>query len=76
MHLHALDLMVNQQRPPAFVDFPAVRQEHEIPLDHAGKAICFGTTQAEAVLVERAGGNIPKLGQGLGGVAEPRPLSR
>jgi hypothetical protein len=37
MHLHALNIMRDQQRPPSIVNFPAVREEFEIPLDHSAK---------------------------------------
>jgi hypothetical protein len=55
MDLHALNVMRDQQRPPAVVNFPAVRQKLEIPLDHTGQAIGLGDAQAKAVLAERAG---------------------
>ena len=74
MDLHALDIVRDEKLPPAIVDLPAVRQQLEIPLDHTGQAVRLGDAQTEAVLVERAGGGVPELGQGLLGVAEPHPL--
>ena len=74
MNLHALNIMRDQQRPPAVVDLTAVRQKLEIAFDHAGEAICLGDAQTEAVLVSRAGRGVPELAQRLRGVAEPHPL--
>ncbi len=54
MDLHPLDVMRDQKRPPTVVNFPAVREEFEVPFDHAGQTICFGNTQTKTVLVERA----------------------
>ena len=48
--LHALNVMRYKRGPPAVVDFPAVRQKLEIPLDHAGQAIRLGDAQTEPFL--------------------------
>ena len=53
--LHTLNVMRDQQRPPAVVHLPTVRQKLEIPLDHSGQAIRLSDAQTEAVLVEWAG---------------------
>ena len=42
MDLNALNLMDDNQKPPAVVNFPAVRQQLEITLDHLGQAIRLG----------------------------------
>ena len=48
MDLHPLDVMRDQKRPPTVVNFPAVREEFEVPFDHAGQTICFGDDQLRA----------------------------
>ena len=58
MDLHALNIVRDKKLPPAIVDLPAVRQELEIPFDHAGQAIRLGNAQTEAVFVEGAGGGV------------------
>ena len=47
--------MRHKQGPPAIMDIPAVRQEIEIPFDHACQPIRFGDAQTKAVPIERAG---------------------
>ena len=68
------NVMGDNQRAPALMGFTAVRQELEIPLDHAREPVRFRDGKTEAVFVERARGGVPEFGQGLGGVAETHPL--
>jgi hypothetical protein len=54
MNLDALNAMRDQKKSPAIVDFPAVRQKLEIPLNHSSEEIRLVDAQPEAVFVERA----------------------
>ena len=48
MHLHALYVVRDRQRPTAVVNVASVGQKLEIPLDYAGEAVRPGDTQTEA----------------------------
>ena len=55
MNLHTLNIMPDQERTPAVMNFAAVRQELEITLDYSGQAIRLAHAQSEAVLIEGTG---------------------
>lgn len=55
MDLYTLDVVREQKGSPAGVDFLAVRQKVEVPLDHMGEAIGFRNAQAETILFTWSG---------------------
>src|ERR1035438_1539760 len=60
--------------PPTIMHLAAVRQQLEIPFDHAGDAIRLGGTQAEPIAITGTGGSIPELAEDLRGETAPCAL--
>jgi hypothetical protein len=58
VNLHPDDFVRDEKAPPKVMHVAAVRQEVEVPLDHASDAIRLINAQSKAVLVERTGGSI------------------
>ena len=53
--LYTLNIVYNKQRSPAIMNFAAIWQKVEVPLDHMGEAIGFRNAQAETILFTWSG---------------------
>ena len=73
--LHALDVVGDQKSPPTIMHLAAVRQQLEIPFDHAGDPIRLGGAQAEPISITGTSGSVPELTEDLRGKTEPCALS-
>ncbi len=70
MHLHTGHCVKNDDATPLDVDSLAIGQAPELRFNDPGPLVGLGHRQAEAVLCQRPGADIPELDQILGGVAQ------